>query len=111
MSSLNIALLTSCVFIGEYVLYKTNSLSFLRHKLIRIELYNQIHSFWMFIFKSMYFPFDEISCSFPGGSVIKSLPVNSGETGNASSILGSGRYPGEGNGIPTQYSCLEIPWT
>jgi len=24
---------------------------------------------------------------------------------------GSGRYPGEGNGNPVQYSCWEIPWT
>ena len=23
----------------------------------------------------------------------------------------SGRSPGEGNGNPLQYSCLEIPWT
>ena len=26
-------------------------------------------------------------------------------------IPGSGRYPGEGNSNPLQYSCLEIPWT
>ena len=26
-------------------------------------------------------------------------------------ILRSGRSPGEGNGNPLQYSCLEIPWT
>ena len=25
------------------------------------------------------------------------------------SILGSGRFPGEGNGYPPQYSCLENP--
>ena len=47
-----------------------------------------------------------ISTSFPGGS-----------DGNASaypmedpaSILGLGRSPGEGNGNPLQYSCLENP--
>ena len=33
-----------------------------------------------------------------------SLPANSGDRG---SILGSGRYPGEENGNPLQYSCLE----
>jgi len=27
------------------------------------------------------------------------------------SILGSGKFPGEVNGNPLQYSCLEIPWT
>ena len=31
--------------------------------------------------------------------------------GDPGSILGSGRSPGEGNGNPLQYSCLEIPWT
>ena len=30
----------------------------------------------------------------PGGSVIKNLPVNAGDTG---SVPGSGRSPGEGN--------------
>ena len=41
---------------------------------------------------------------FPGGSVIKNLPPNAGDT---SLIPGSGRYPGEGNGYPVQYSCLD----
>ena len=36
----------------------------------------------------------------------KNLPVNAGDTG---SIPGSGRSPGEGNGNPLQYSCLENP--
>ena len=40
----------------------------------------------------------------PGGSVVKKLPTNAGD---ASSIPGSGRSPGEGNGNPLQYSCLE----
>ena len=40
---------------------------------------------------------------FPGVSVVKNLPVNAGDTG---SISGSGRFPGEGNGNPIQYSCL-----
>ena len=44
--------------------------------------------------------------SFPGGSVVKNLPANAGDT---DSILGSGRCPGEGNSNPLQYSCLENP--
>ena len=44
--------------------------------------------------------------SFPGGSVVKNPPANSGDTG---SISGSGRSPGEGNANPVQYSCLENP--
>ena len=40
---------------------------------------------------------------FPGGSVVKNIPANAGDT---SSIPGSGRSLGEGNGNPLQYSCL-----
>ncbi|CAI9172156.1 unnamed protein product [Rangifer tarandus platyrhynchus] len=43
---------------------------------------------------------------FPCSSVVKKLLANEGETG---SIPGLGRYPGEGNGSPHQYSCLENP--
>ena len=41
---------------------------------------------------------------FPGGSDGKASAYNAGDPG---SILGSGRSPGEGNGNPLQYSCLE----
>ena len=43
---------------------------------------------------------------FLGDSVVKNLPANAGDTG---SLPGSGRSPGEGNGNPFQYSCLENP--
>ena len=39
--------------------------------------------------------------------VVKKMATNAGDV---SSIPGSGRSPGEGNGNPLQYSCLEIPW-
>ena len=45
---------------------------------------------------------------FPGGSVVKDPPANAGD---ADLILESGRSPGEGDGNPLQYSCLENPWT
>ena len=38
--------------------------------------------------------------------MVKSLTANAGDLG---SIPGSGRSPGEGNGNPFQYSCLENP--
>ena len=44
---------------------------------------------------------------FPGGSVVKYLPANAGDTGDAGLIPGVGGSPGEGNGNPLQYSCLE----
>ena len=43
---------------------------------------------------------------FPGGSDGKAYTYNAGAPG---SIPGSGRSPGEGNGNPLQYSCLENP--
>ena len=43
---------------------------------------------------------------FPGGSDVKESACNAGDS---SSIPGSGRSPGEGNGNPPQYSCLENP--
>ena len=43
---------------------------------------------------------------FPDGAIIKSLPANAGDTGL---IPGLERSPGEGNGSPFQYSCLENP--
>ena len=43
---------------------------------------------------------------FPGGSEVKASAWNAGDPG---SIPGSGRSPGEGNGNPLQYSCLENP--
>ena len=44
-----------------------------------------------------------------GGSVVKNLPDNAGDTGNAGSVSGLGWSPGVGNGNPLQYSCLENP--
>ena len=43
---------------------------------------------------------------FPVVLVVKNPPANPGDL---SSIPGSGRSPGEGNGNPLQYSCLEDP--
>ena len=43
---------------------------------------------------------------FPGGSEVKASASNVGDPGSSP---GSGRPPGEGNGNPLQYSCLENP--
>ena len=43
---------------------------------------------------------------FPGGSVDIESACNAEDSG---SIPGSGRSPGEGNGNPLQYLCLENP--
>ena len=44
--------------------------------------------------------------AFLGGSDGKKSACNAGDLG---SIPGLGRFPGEGNGCPLQYSCLENP--
>ena len=41
--------------------------------------------------------------------VVKNLPVNVGNVRDSGSISGLGRSPGEENGDPLQYSCLENP--
>ena len=41
--------------------------------------------------------------------VVKNLPDNAEDVGDAGLIPGSGRSPGEGNGTPLQYYCLENP--
>ena len=41
--------------------------------------------------------------------VVKNLPANAGDIRDAGSIPELGRSPGEGNGYPLQYSCLENP--
>ena len=47
---------------------------------------------------------DSLPSGFPGGSDSKASAYN---VGDLSSIPGLGRSPGEGNGNPLQYSCLE----
>ena len=41
---------------------------------------------------------------FLGASVVKNPPASAGAAG---SVPGSGRFPGGGNGVPFQYSCLD----
>ena len=49
----------------------------------------------------------EKQMSFPGGASGKEPACNAGDIRDASLIPGSGRSPGESNGYPLQYSCLE----
>ena len=60
---------------------------------------------WAFVGKVMSLLFNRLSrLGFPGGSEVKASAWNAGDPG---AIPGSGRSPGEGNGNPLQYSCLE----
>ena len=42
-------------------------------------------------------------------AVVKRLPLDAGDTGDTGLIPESERSPGEGNGNPLEYSCLENP--
>ena len=41
--------------------------------------------------------------------MVKNLPANAGDERDLGLIPGLGRSPGEGNGNPLQYSCVENP--
>jgi len=45
----------------------------------------------------------------PVAPVVNNPLANAGNVRNVGLIPGSGRSPGEGNGNPVQYSCLENP--
>ena len=40
--------------------------------------------------------------------MVKNWPASARDSGDTGSIPGSGRSPGEGNGILLQFSCLDI---
>ena len=44
---------------------------------------------------------------FPGGTKVKSLPADAGDSRDVDSVPGRGRSLGGRNGNPLQYSCLE----
>ena len=52
-------------------------------------------------------------CPLTGASqvalVVKNPSANAGDVRDKSSVPGLGRSPGEGNGNPLQYSCVENP--
>ena len=60
----------------------------------------------MAAFKSFKAKVFEVRSFLTGGSDAKASACNVGDPGL---IPGSGRSPGEGNGNPFQYSCLESP--
>ena len=65
---------------------------------------------WMYMKKTMGFKSHIIiKVGFPSGAALKNPAANLGDTGDAGSIPGSGISPGEENGNPLQYPCLENP--
>ena len=64
----------------------------------------------LFCFWNNYMTYCCFALGFPGGSMVKNLPVSAGDARHSRLIPGSGRSPGAGNGSALQCSCLEIPW-
>ena len=61
-------------------------------------------SHWIIYYRKTFY-----NAGFPDGLVVKNLPANAGASGDEGLIPGSGGSPGEGNGNPFQYSCLQNP--
>ena len=59
-------------------------------------------------FKSPYLAYGKHFDSFPGWLGDEELSASAGDPG---SVSGLERSPGDGNGNPLQYSCLENSWT
>ena len=87
-------------FSEDYRIFPMTALIFL-HLDFRIALW------WFFYWKlERICSFPKIRKAFPGGSDSKESACDEGDLG---SIPGLQRSPGEGNGFPFQYSCLENP--
>ena len=67
-------------------------------------LYRRVSSVRHLLGKGLSATIRNSSMGFPGGSESKESACNAGDPG---SIPELGRYPGEGNGKPLHYSCLE----
>ena len=63
---------------------------------------------WSFLEKiKIELPYNPVACQV--ALVVKNPPATSGDIRDMGSIPESGRSPGERNGNPIQYSCLEYP--
>ena len=82
-------------------------LKFQKKKKISIPTYIKLRTSRQFVFKSAIHrsPLEKKGGGrgLPGGSVGEQSACNAGDPG---SVLGWGRFLGEGNGNPLQYSCL-----
>ena len=67
----------------------------------------QLHFLLIIIIKNLKRGITKITWGFLGGSVVTNLPASARDVGDPGSIPGSGRSPGEGNGNPLRYACLE----
>ena len=82
---------------------------------LRENLWTQSHKPYLVIYANYIINLSPILYSislsyylgFLGGSVVKNPLASAGDAEDLGSIPGSGRFPGEGNDNPLQYSYLE----
>ena len=70
---------------------------------------HSLYVHYMYIHYRYIYKAQDTRYRFPSGAVVKTLPANAEDTGDVGLIPESGRSPGEGNGTPLQYACLENP--
>ena len=72
------------------------------------DICTSLHSLWTsFLFCFIYIDMHCLTNGFPGGTCGKEPTCQCRRHKRTGSIPGLGRFPGEGNGNPLQYSCLE----
>ena len=97
-----------CLILKRFYIW-TNTLLFVKvHSRSRpsVAHYSLVYSQLTPGFLSFTFQSQEYVAS-SGGPVVKNLSANAGDLRSLGSIPRLGRSPGEGNGNPFQYSCLE----
>ena len=88
------------LFADDMILYIENPKDGIRKLVELISKFGKVAGYKVKTQKSVIFLY------FPDGSEVKASACSVGDPG---SIPRSGRSPGEGNGNPHQYSCLENP--
>ena len=94
------------LFVDDMVLYTENLRDIIRKLLEFINEFGKVAGYKINTKKPVEFLYTNKELDFPGGSDGKVSAYNAGDPG---SIPRLGRSPGEGNGNPLQYSCLENP--
>ena len=90
---------------------KTSSLEFCKEQFWYISEMSQHHrKIWKQLDQIVFTYLSVTSAwsrGFPVAQLVKNLPAKAGDKRDTGLIPGLGRSPGEGNGHPFQYSCLE----
>ena len=92
--------------LAQWLVFTGPGVPWYDHQQCLVEGLGHCRLYWQpgFLFFSCLCAKRQMRMGFPGGSDGKESACNAGDLG---SIPGLGRFPGEGNGNPLEYSCLE----